>query len=158
MDGGDAPLTPSPLVGEGGARVAQRRGRVRGNAEGLTKRQLLPADTTTHARSLRRESTEPEKRMWNALRISFSDDKWRRQVPIGRYFADFCSHRAKLVIEIDGDSHVDSADYDAARSAFIEHEGYRIVRFANADIMANPDGVIATISGYRRAPTQKGRP
>ncbi|KQU48155.1 hypothetical protein ASG67_12505 [Sphingomonas sp. Leaf339] len=131
---------------------------MRGNADGLTKRQLLPADTIAHARSLRRASTEPEKRMWNALRTAFPDSKWRRQVPIARYFADFCSHRAKLVIEIDGDGHAHNADYDAARSVTIEHEGYRVVRFANADIMANPDGVIATITRCLDAFTQKGRP
>lgn len=155
MDGAH-PLNPSPLVGEGGARAAQRRGRVRGNADGLTRRQLLPADTTARARTLRRASTEPEKRMWNALRIAFPDARWRRQVPIGRYFADFCSHRTKLVVEIDGDSHADAADYDAARSAFIECEGYRIVRFANADVMTNLDGVIATVAACLAM--QKGRP
>jgi very-short-patch-repair endonuclease len=131
---------------------------VRGNADGLTKRQQLPADTTAHARSLRRTATEPEKRMWNALRIAFPDGKWRRQVPIGRYFADFCSHRAKLVIEIDGDSHADTIGHDAARTTLMEREGYRVVRFANADVMANPDGVIATIAGYLATSMQKGRP
>ncbi|GAA3708123.1 hypothetical protein GCM10022268_16840 [Sphingomonas cynarae] len=154
----ERPLTPSPLVGEGGAHAARRRGRVRGNADGLTKRQLLPADTTAHARSLRHAATEPEKRMWNALRATFPNGKWRRQVPIGRYFVDFCSHQARLVIEIDGDSHASIDARDAMRSTFIEREGYRIVRFANADVMANIDGVISAVAGDLDVIMQKGHP
>src|SRR3546814_10004042 len=75
------------------ARAAQPRGKVRGNADGLTKRQLLPALTPFRARELRRHATEAEKLLWRALREAFPTAKFRRQVPLGPYFADFCSDR-----------------------------------------------------------------
>ena len=137
-------LRPSPLVGEGGS-DAQRRGRVRGNAEGLTKRQLLPADTTDHARTLRKTTGEPERRIWRALREAYPALRFRRQVPLGPYFVDFCSHAARLVIEVEGDTHAGAADYDAARTAFLNAEGYQVLRFTNADVMQNIEGVVAQI-------------
>src|SRR3546814_1615278 len=88
---------------------------VRGNADGLTKRQLLPALTPFRARELRRHATEAEKLLWRALREAFPTAKFRRQVPLGPYFADFCSHAARLVIEVDGGQHADARDYDTAR-------------------------------------------
>ena len=144
---GRSPLTcpiPSPLVGEGGS-DAQRRGRVRGNDDGLTKRQRLPSTTTSRARDLRANASEPERRLWRALREAFPDLRFRRQVPLGPYFVDLCSHGARLVIEVDGDTHVGAETYDAARTAFINGEGYDVVRFTNADVMQNIEGVIASL-------------
>jgi len=135
---------PSPLVGEGGARA--KRGRVRGNDAGLTKRQLLPPTTVPRARALRRNATEAEKRLWSALREVFPEAKFRRQVPFGPYFADFCSHAAKLVIEADGGQHAEAVGYDAARTRFIEREGYRVLRFWNDEVLANTGGVLASIA------------
>src|SRR3546814_5963038 len=95
------------MLGEEGARAAQPLGKVRGNADGLTKRQLLPALTPFRARELRRHATEAEKLLWRALREAFPTAKFRRQVPLGPYFADFCSHAARLVIEVDGGQHAE---------------------------------------------------
>src|SRR3546814_2572018 len=72
------------MLGEEGARAAQPLGKVRGNADGLTKRQLLPALTPFRARELRRHATEAEKLLWRALREAFPTAKFRRQVPLGR--------------------------------------------------------------------------
>jgi very-short-patch-repair endonuclease len=119
---------------------------VRGNAEGLTKRQLLPSTTTARARELRRDPTEAEKILWRALREAFSDAKFRQQVPMGPYFADFCSHGAKLIVEADGGQHDEAAAYDAQRTRFLESEGYKVLRFWNNDILQNIDGVITTIA------------
>src|SRR5688572_20385157 len=94
---------PSPPVGEGGARAAQPRGRMRGPM----KRKLLPAGTIPHARELRRASTDAEKRLWRALREKLPEAKFRRQDPLGPYFADLVSHSAKLVIELDGGQHAE---------------------------------------------------
>jgi very-short-patch-repair endonuclease len=98
---------------------------------------------------------EPERRLWNALREGFPDYRFRRQVPLGRYYADFCSHSAKLIIEVDGDDHAVSAIRDDQRTLFLESEGYIVMRFANRDVMDNIDGVVASIS---HTLTRKGRP
>ncbi|TPG49868.1 endonuclease domain-containing protein [Sphingomonas glacialis] len=121
---------------------------MRGNADGLTKRQLLPALTPFRSRDLRRNATEPEKRMRRAIRSAFPEAKFRFQVPLGPYHADFCSHAARLVIEIDGATHAQTATSDEARTRFIEGEGYHVLRFWNTDVMANIDGVIQAIAEH----------
>jgi very-short-patch-repair endonuclease len=105
-----------------------------------------PSGTVTRARDLRRNATEAEKRLRRALREAFPQLKWRFQVPIGPYYADFLSFGAKLVIEVDGGQHSEAEGHDAARTHFIEDEGYRVLRFWNNDVLANTDGVIAQIS------------
>ncbi|GAM02064.1 endonuclease domain-containing protein [Sphingomonas parapaucimobilis] len=130
---------------------------MRGDAQGLTKRQRLPATTVARSRELRQNAGEPERRLWRVLREALPMMKFRRQVPMGPYHADFCSHAAQLIIEIDGDDHATKQDSDAARTRFLEHEGYDVIRFANADVMTNLDGVVAAI-GARIAHKQKGRP
>jgi very-short-patch-repair endonuclease len=88
------------------------------------------------ARCLRSESTEAENKLWNALRNRQVDGaKFRRQVPIGRYFADFCCHHAKLIVEVDGSQHAEQVRYDAARTADLEGRGFRVLRFWNADVL-----------------------
>jgi very-short-patch-repair endonuclease len=137
-------------VGEEGARA--KRGKVRGNAEGLTKRQLLPSTTTARARELRRNPTEAEKTLRRALREAFPHAKFRQQVPMGSYFADFCSHGAKLIVEADGGQHAKAAAYDAQRTRFLEGEGYTVLRFWNNDVLQNIDGVIATVAAQIPSP------
>ena len=128
---------------------------MRGNEDGLTKRQMLPASTATRSRILRQEAGEPERRLWRALREALPDAKFRRQVPFGPYHADFCSHAERLIIEIDGDDHALKPERDAQRTRFLESEGYVVIRFANADVMTNLDGVVARI-GAPLAGQQKG--
>jgi very-short-patch-repair endonuclease len=106
----------------------------------------LPAGAIERARHLRKNMTAPERRLWRALRERLGDANWRKQVPLGPYFADFCSHRAKLIIELDGGQHAETGDYDAARTRFIEAQGYRVIRFWNNDVMQNLDGVLETIA------------
>jgi very-short-patch-repair endonuclease len=137
-------------VGEEGAHA--KRGKVRGNARGLTRRQLLPANTVARSRALRRNATDAEARLWRALREAFPHVKFRFQVPMGRYFADFCSHAAKLIVEVDGDQHAEAEGYDATRTRFLEGKGYRVVRFWNNDVLANVEGVIATIATHIPSP------
>ena len=128
--------------------MAQPRGRVRGNEDGLTKRQLLASDTVVRSRQLRRDSTPAEKHLWRALRQSFPQARFRRQVPLGPYFADFCSHGAKLVVEADGGQHADAAEYDETRTRFMNTEGYRVLRFWNNEVLQNTDGVLRVISDH----------
>ncbi len=83
--------------------------------------------------------TNAERKIWTLLRTAFPDWRFRRQVPIRQYITDFASHRARLVIEIDGGQH--NAEIDAPRTAIIENDGYRVIRFWNDDVLANIDGV-----------------
>lgn len=105
-----------------------------------------PIGTVPRARSLRRNATEAEKRLWRALREAFPTARFRRQVPIGPYFADFLSVAASLIVEVDSGQHAEAAEYDASRTRFLETQGYRVQRFWNNDVLANTDGVIAQIS------------
>jgi very-short-patch-repair endonuclease len=98
-----------------------------------------PEGATQRARRLRVNSTAAERALWTLLRISFPDEHFRRQVPIRHFIADFASHRAKLVVEVDGGQHSD--EVDAARTRVIEAEGYRVIRFWNNEVLGNADGV-----------------
>jgi very-short-patch-repair endonuclease len=99
---------------------------------------------------MRSNPTVPERAMWRLLH-SFRQQgvHFRRQVQIGRYYADFASHNAKLIIEIDGDTHGANAAivYDATRDRYLTWRGYRVMRFSNADVMENAEGVWAVIAG-----------
>ena len=100
------------------------------------------------ARELRKRMTAPEARFWNACReLRPLGYHFRRQVPLGPYYADFVCHARRLAIEIDGDTHGSDAasKYDARRDAFIASQGYRILRFVNDDVMRNLNGVMTTV-------------
>ena len=87
--------------------------------------------------------TDAERKLWRMLREHFADWHFRRQVPIRHFIADFASHRAKLVIEVDGGQYETEAD--APRSAALEQEGYQVIRFWNNEVLGNPDGVWTAI-------------
>ncbi len=106
-------------------------------------------------RQLRREPTEPEKRLWRYLRgRQVAGLKFRRQVWLGPFIVDFFCAEARLIVEVDGETHIDpdAQAYDARRTALIEAEGYRVRRFWNNDVMQNIEGVLATIEEAARAP------
>ena len=100
--------------------------------------------STQRARSLRSNATLAEKAMWRLLREAFPEVRFRRQVPLRHYIVDFASHCARLVIECDGGQH--NEDVDAERTRLIEAEGYRVLRFWNSDVLANPEGVHSAIA------------
>jgi crossover junction endodeoxyribonuclease RuvC len=112
----------------------------------LTKCQLLPASTVFRSRELRRDAGPVERRLWATLRQSLPDAKFRWQVPMGPYHADFCSHTARLIVEVDDATHAERRDQDERRTRFLNGEGYRVIRFWNNDVMTNIDGVIAEIA------------
>lgn len=101
--------------------------------------------TVSHARALRRRMTDAETHLWRALRAQqLCGAKFRRQVPFGPYILDFACHAARLVIEVDGGQHAESAS-DIKRDRYIEASGYRVLRFWNNDVLANLDGVLETV-------------
>ena len=104
--------------------------------------------STTRARSLRREQTSAEAKLWACLRNRQLDGvKFARQVAIGPFFTDFCCRDAKLVIEIDGVTHEEPEEltHDAHRTTWLEAQGYRVIRFRNEDLMGDLDAVLERI-------------
>jgi very-short-patch-repair endonuclease len=105
------------------------------------------ARLTDHAKAMRRAASEPETRLWLALRAGrLNGIKFRRQKVIGPYIADFAARDPMLVVEVDGDTHGGREEYDARRSRFFEEQGYRVIRFSNSDVMTNLNGVLAAIA------------
>ena len=100
---------------------------------------------TDRARSLRQAATPAERHLWTALRASALGAKFSRQMPLGPYFADFLCRDLKLVIELDGVSHESSEDYDRARDQWMAAQGYCVLRFINADVLGNLEGVAIVI-------------
>jgi very-short-patch-repair endonuclease len=99
------------------------------------------------ARQLRREITPPEYRLWQALRQRPGDLKFRHQHPFDRCTADFYCAAAKLVIEVDGDSHPmgNRPEQDARRDMWLNQEGIAVLRFDAADVMKDVDSVVRAI-------------
>ncbi|WP_299343658.1 endonuclease domain-containing protein [uncultured Maritalea sp.] len=100
------------------------------------------------ARELRQNATPPEKEMWKMLRTLRADGfHFRRQVQLGPYYADFVCHSAKLVIEIDGDTHgsPEQMEFDRKRDRFLQRHGYTVLRLTNAEVMKNMEGVFDVV-------------
>ena len=107
--------------------------------EFLMTRYRPAVDSTARARFLRRRLTKAEMAMWRLLRAAFPTAHFRKQVPIGRHVADFTSHKAKLVIEVDGGQH--GGKRDDRRTSVLNEAGYRVIRFWNNEVLGNPAGV-----------------
>ncbi|MGO9607967.1 MAG: endonuclease domain-containing protein [Candidatus Binataceae bacterium] len=71
--------------------------------------------------------------------------KFRRQVPIGPYFADFCCIGRKLIIELDGVYHAETGEHDLRREGFLRTKGFEILRFPCADLSRNRSNVLERI-------------
>ena len=100
---------------------------------------------------MRRDGTDAERRMWRVLRgCGLEGLKFRRQVPLGNYIADFACFNPKVIIEVDGSQHADST-YDAERDAWFRAQGFRVLRFWNNDVLQETEGVAdAIIAALRR--------
>ncbi len=113
-----------------------------------------------HARESRHAPTRAEERLWAVLRAHRSGTHFRRQHPIGdRFVVDFYCAQARLCIEIDGDSHAETNQerYDAERTARLNEQGYRVLRFSNADVLRNLQGVVEMILEACRTSTRPPR-
>ena len=100
---------------------------------------------TQRARQLRHEQTKPEGIFWSEVRNrQFLGLKWKRQVPIDRYIADFVCDQEKLIVELDGSQHSEdkARRYDQKRTEILERYGYRVVRFWNDEVTDHMDDVL----------------
>ncbi len=104
-------------------------------------------ENRSRAKRLRTEMTPPEHALWKILRVGrLQNIKFVRQMVFGpAYVADFAARKHRLVIELDGDSHAGREIPDAARTAFIEAKGWRVIRFTNSEAMTNPEGMARAI-------------
>ncbi len=100
------------------------------------------------SRQLRRDQTAAERKLWSKLRDRrLAGCKFVRQERLGPYYADFLCRAERLVIEVDGATHSTDKElaYDTQRTAFLEQQGLRVLRFTNVDVFDNLDGVIMPI-------------
>ena len=96
------------------------------------------------AKSMRRNPTESERHMWLILKDRrLADYKFRRQIPIGPYIADFVCYSARLIIELDGNQHAD--DHDTSRDAWLASKGFTILRVWNNQIADDRDAVLDAV-------------
>jgi very-short-patch-repair endonuclease len=155
---------PSPLAGEDAARSAAGEGPggralrgERGSHRPSPGNSLRSSPSSPvkgegknapvrRARVLRSRMTRAELKLWYVLRDRrFRDFKFRRQVPIGRFIADFVCFEARLVIEVDGGQHADSLR-DKYRDRWFTANGFRVVRFWNNDVLSNSQGVMIVLA------------
>lgn len=109
--------------------------------------------TVQRARELRKHMTDAERLLWSRLRRrQVYGLHFRRQHPIGPFIADFACPGAGLVIELDGGQHARAKDKDAARTQWLEHAGYRVLRFWNTDVLTQIDAVLHVIASMTQAP------
>ena len=111
-------------------------------------RRFIPyrRDLKPRSQALRRDPSPADRKLWYDF-LSGLSVKFTRQKPLGHYIADFYCASARLVIEVDGDSHFsqEGVRYDALRTLHLESEGIRVLRFTNSEVMAEFEGVCQKI-------------
>jgi very-short-patch-repair endonuclease len=106
------------------------------------------------AKQLRRTMTRAEVLLWRQLKAHHIDGLgFRRQVPIGRYIADFICHEAQIIVELDGESHDFESRQrsDQQRDAWFVSQGFAVLRFTNDDVMKSLEGVVTVIRNTARS-------
>ncbi len=108
---------------------------------------------STLAQTLRKQATLPEVRLWRLL-YPFRSGAYhfRKQVQIGPFCVDFACHHARLIIEVDGDSHFLPGEQqkDVRRDAFLKRKGYAVLQFSNRDVLCTPESVYLRIEDALR--------
>ena len=134
-------MSPSPLAGEG--KLSRSDSRERGRRIAKLRGQ---------SKQMRSGQTDAEHRLWQLLRAHrFAGYKFRRQVPVDFYVADFLCFAKRLIIELDGGQHAGSAR-DERRDAYLRGQGFRILRIWNNELFINEEGVMETILSALQTP------
>lgn len=108
---------------------------------------MRPAKTIKQAKQLRQRMTDAERKLWYHLRAGrLYGWKFRRQHPIPPFIADFCCVEHCLVIEVDGSQHGGIDDHD--RTAQLEKQGWRVLRFWNHDVLLKVEQVLEAIVAF----------
>jgi very-short-patch-repair endonuclease len=98
------------------------------------------------ARQLRKNMTDAERWLWYELRARrFDTSKFRRQASIGPYIVDFVCFESKLVVELDGGQHASQVNFDGTRTAWLNSQGFRVLRFWNHQLFEESEAVLETI-------------
>ncbi|QDT50213.1 hypothetical protein Pan258_42700 [Symmachiella dynata] len=117
---------------------------------------IPPPDTHTRAKQLRQQMTVPERKLWSVLRSQrLAGLKFRRQHPIEPYIVDFYCDAARLVVEVDGESHAVTGDYDIKRQRIIENRGYTFLRVSNDEVLEDVEAVALGIARAAGVDLQK---
>ena len=111
-----------------------------------------------NAQSLRKNMTKEEAHLWYQC-LCRAKYRFRRQYVIGNYIVDFYCHQAKLVVELDGSQHCtpEEMEYDQKRTAFLESQGLKVVRFSNLDVIRKFRDVCDTIYQIMEARTDQNQ-
>ncbi len=108
------------------------------------------------AKNMRQTPTDAEAKIWYHLRAKrMCGVKFKRQVPMGAYIVDFVAKDLKLIVEIDGGQHNDQVDYE--RTAWLENQGFKVLRYWNNEVLTNIEGVLESIR-MSLEPTQTPSP
>jgi very-short-patch-repair endonuclease len=122
--------TSSPLMGEGKGGGGQD---LMENIEGIAK-------------TLRKSLTDSERKLWKYLRAKQLEGlKFRRQEPIGHYVVDFVCYEKRLIIEVDGEQHVQEKYKDDERDGWLREQGFKVLRFWDSEVLTNTWGVLELI-------------
>ena len=144
--GASADPAPLPLAGEG--QPARSDGRERGRRKLLRER----------AKAMRSAATPAEHRLWQMLRGKrFDGFKFKRQLPIDDYIADFVCLGQRLIVEADGGQYAECAR-DSRRDAYLIGQGFRVLRFWNNEIFENEEGVLTRILDALQSPLPNPSP
>ncbi len=144
--GGAALADPSPASLALHVRSAPSPARGEGVRERVARKSPVASGGRGRAKALRSRMTDAERKLWYALRDGrFADFKFRRQVPLGPFIADFVCFEARLVIELDGGQHAGSMD-DKRRDRWLVANGFQILRFWNNEVLSNLEGVMTLLA------------
>jgi very-short-patch-repair endonuclease len=126
----------------------------------------ISGQLTSFARELRNRSTKAERLLW--VRLRQYRPRFSRQLVIEPFIVDLACREAKLAIELDGGQHAQALEYDANRTAFLEGQGWAVIRLWNNEVEANPDGAaelilarcverLAGVTHHQPLPSREGR-
>lgn len=107
----------------------------------------IPPVAKQRSRALRGDSTLAERKLWKYLRDKQLDgNRFRRQHPVGKFIVDVVCIERGLIVELDGGQHAEQAQCDAQRTAWLESQGFKVLRFWNNEVLNNIEGVVQKIT------------